>query len=371
MELSKANVQFKFATPMLRQLQSFWAWWLLELEAVLPAPLRQRILPRTERVYLDLNGPILAVSHGTAETRRSLGTYPLTASGTGQVPGPEARTLIRRAGELVLCLPADKVLTKSLTLPLAAEENLREVLGFEMDRNTPFSAQQVYYDYIVTSREPKKQTITLDLVVTPRPLLDELLVQLDALGLHPQRVTARRKSGARLLPVNLHPHGGHNGHADTLRYVNLGLTAVLIALLIGAAAVPLLHKRQAIHALEAELAVTEEKSELAGRLREELNRLTSDTKFLLEKRQSTPLALEIITELTRILPDDTWITHLDIKGWEVNVQGESASAASLIPLIESSTVLSGARFRSPVTRTPRSDAERFILSAETRRQVAP
>jgi len=71
-------------------------------------------------------------------------------------------------------------------------------------------------------------------------------------------------------------------------------------------------------------------------------------------------------ELTRILPDDTWITRLDIKGSELEIQGQSSSAAALIPLIESSSILQNPRFRSPVTQIPRSDAERFQLSAETR-----
>jgi general secretion pathway protein L len=76
--------------------------------------------------------------------------------------------------------------------------------------------------------------------------------------------------------------------------------------------------------------------------------------------------LELLDELTRILPDDTWITRLDIKGSELEIQGQSASAAALIPLIESSSILQNPRFRSPVTQIPRSDVERFHLSAETR-----
>ena len=79
--------------------------------------------------------------------------------------------------------------------------------------------------------------------------------------------------------------------------------------------------------------------------------------------------LEIMDELTRILPDDTWITRLDMKGSELQIQGQSSSAAAVIPLIESSSILQNPSFRSPVTQAPRSEDERFHLSAEIRGQT--
>ena len=44
----------------------------------------------------------------------------------------------------VFCIPAERVLQRNLTLPVAAEDNLRQVLAFEMDRQTPFKADQIY-----------------------------------------------------------------------------------------------------------------------------------------------------------------------------------------------------------------------------------
>jgi general secretion pathway protein L len=86
-----------------------------------------------------------------------------------------------------------------------------------------------------------------------------------------------------------------------------------------------------------------------------------------EKKQATPLVLEIVNEVTRILPDDTWINQLDIKEQEVQIQGQSTSAAALIPSIESSEILQNARFRSPVTKMPGSSTERFHISADVAR----
>ena len=93
-------------------------------------------------------------------------------------------------------------------------------------------------------------------------------------------------------------------------------------------------------------------------------------KLTSRKNLTTLVTLEIINELTRIIPDDTWINRLNIKGQEVEIQGQSASAAALIPLIESSDLLRNPRFRSPVTKIPRLNTERFHLSAEVAMEPA-
>jgi general secretion pathway protein L len=370
-ELNKAMVSLRRPSPVLRELRGYWSWWTQELQGMLPQPLRRYVLARRQRVYLDLNGPILAVSYGNGDSRRSLGTYPLTASGPRSTATPEAHTLIDRAAELVLSLPPEKVLIRSLTLPLAAEENLHEVLGFEMDRNTPFSADQVYYDHVVTARDPKRHTIKLNLVVTPRAVLDELLAQLGEIGFRPQRVTTRGRAGGEILAVNLHPGSAQDDHPKTPYYLNLLLGGLLIALFAGVATLPIVHKKQKLRSMEAELAEAVQQAAAARRLGEDVARLTADANFLLEKKQSTPMALELIAELTRILPNDTWLTHLDITPSEINIRGETASAAALIPLIETSPALADARFRSPVTRMPQGDAERFHISARAETEAAP
>ena len=150
----------------------------------------------------------------------------------------------------------------------------------------------------------------------------------------------------------------------------LDLLSWQLALLLGAIILPLANKLHVINTLEARLELVSAKAEVTRRLREEVEQLGTDSRFLLEKKQATPLTLEIINELTRILPDDTWINRLNIKGREVEIQGQSASAAALIPLIESSDSLRNPRFRSPVTKIPRLNTERFHLSAEVAKEPA-
>ena len=365
MQLSKQNLHIKFSAPLWRGVEAFWSWWISELGGVLPPRVRRALMPRAQRLFLELDGTDLVMSQGTSQNKAELTRYTLDQAEATPLQLSAEDKAHQHARELLLCLPRDKVLTRSLTLPLAAEENLREVLSFEMDRQTPFTAEQVYYDFAVVARSPAEHTLTVDLALATRHMLDELLARLDKHGIHPDRVTINCGNGGGFAAVNLLPAENRQRKAVTPQLVNLALGALAVLLLVSAVSLPLLDKRQKIQALEPLLESANAKAEEAHRLRKEVDQLTANSRFLTDKKRSSRPVLEVMDELTRILPDNTWITRLDIKGSELEIQGQSASAAALIPLIESSSILQNPRFRSPVTQIPRSNVERFHLSAET------
>ena len=92
------------------------------------------------------------------------------------------------------------------------------------------------------------------------------------------------------------------------------------------------------------------------------------SQFLIEKKASDILVVEVVDQVSRILPDHTWIARLDLTGTELQIQGQSAAASSLIGLIESSAWFENARFRSPVVQITGTDYARFHLSANVVRQ---
>ncbi len=74
---------------------------------------------------------------------------------------------------------------------------------------------------------------------------------------------------------------------------------------------------------------------------------------------------QLLDDMTRIIPDDTWVNRVDFSDGEIQLQGQSGAAAGLIGLIEASPTFHNARFRSPVTQIARTSQERFHLSADT------
>jgi len=340
-----------------RHLQDFWSWWSAELLGMLPGALRTALAPDGHMLFLEIREGVVTTSRGSWTAVEETGEQKYLVTQDQPVNLPAG---IR---ETALLLPRERVLVKTVTFPLAAEENLREVLGFEMDRQTPFKADQVYYDYTNPVRDREKHTITVELVVAPRPALDESLAALARIGLHPDIVTTRR-GDARPVAVNLLPARENRHRSLAARRVNLLLGALTAILLIGAIALPLLYKAYLIAGLEPMLESAGNQAADARHLREEVDHLTASSRFLVDRKHAIPMVLLTMNELTRVLPDDTWLERLEINGMEVQLEGISESAAALIPLLESSPYFGNARFRSPVTRAPSANQERFHISAE-------
>ena len=73
--------------------------------------------------------------------------------------------------------------------------------------------------------------------------------------------------------------------------------------------------------------------------------------------------MDLLRELTLILPVDTWVERLQIKGDSLQINGQSTKASALVGILEASDMLDSARFLSPVTTDPRTNKERFLLGA--------
>ena len=89
---------------------------------------------------------------------------------------------------LFLGIPRDQVVLKYLDLPLAIEENLGNVLTYELDHYTPFTIEDVYLDYQIISRDKEGQTLKILLVAVKKELIDRYLMILERLNIRPKGV---------------------------------------------------------------------------------------------------------------------------------------------------------------------------------------
>lgn len=361
---SLQSMKVRYVAPWLRRFDAFWSWWSAELHALLPPALQSVLSQRTQRTFLEVTDDELVTWRGTIAERRELARVSLPLPDAVELSVPDD------APEAVLLLPADKVLVRPMSLPLATEENLREVLSFEMDRQTPFSADQVWYDHMVTKRDPAAGRLELSLVATPRSCVDELLRTLGELGVFPERMTTRDASGTGCLPVNLLPAPDPGTRGKTIRRANAALGLLALALLAVAVTLPLLQKRQLLAELEPQLTEAIAQARSADELRTELERLAQGAGYLVRKKRDQLSMLEIMNEVSRALPDHTWLARADIGATAIQLQGQSSSSATLISLLEASPMFRNVRFRSPVIRIPTSGEERFHLSADIEYEVA-
>ncbi len=353
---SLSRYRVRLFDPLLRPILKFWSWWIGELVAALPADIREAIASANRRIIVVLQDDEWLFSENKNSGQEEIARLPADAV---ELPGD----LSAQINELVFALPADKVLQRTLTLPLAAEENLREVLGFEMDRQTPFAAQQVYYDFRVTGRQTATNTITLDLIVSPRKVVDEFLEKMTQLGLAPDTITTQDQN-SELVPVNLLSTAMRPSRPFTAPRLNTVLASMCVLLFIVALLLPPLLNKNKVAQLEQEILIAESTGQSGLELRRDVERITRTSEFLTQKKLSSVMVLRILDEATRILPDNTWLVRFDVTGLEIQLQGQSTSASDLIQLLESSPLFKEAQFRSSVVQVPRTDREQFHISMQ-------
>jgi general secretion pathway protein L len=351
-------LRIRYAAPLMRRASDFWAWWSAEVLEMLPHGVRDAIALRRQKLFLDTDGANLRLRLGSWLEKRDVLELPLDAV------EDRAADLPREVQQTILVMPADKVLTRALTLPLAAEENLREVLAFEMDQHTPFNAIDVYYDYLITARDTGRQELSVDLVYSPRKEVDAVLDALGRFGLEPDLVTARSRDGSNLRSINLLPLDKRRDRRLSMHRLNLALTALCAVLLVFAISLPLMQKNRALAAIDVELQAAAAAAREGNQIRRDLEKMADASRFLIDKKQSGLLAVEIIDEVSRILPDHTWVARLNLSETELQLQGQSTESASLIGIIEGSPLFENARFDSPVVQIPGTGADRFHLSAD-------
>ena len=343
------------------------AWSFSGLAGLVPSFVRRAFRRGAGTLVLDLSGPDAVIRHVSGGTSREIGRVrsdPLdTATQASTVAGLVKKVNLRKV-DVVLRLPASQALRKTLNLPLAAEENLRQVLAFEMDRQTPFSSEEVYFDFTVRERDRETGRIKVEMTVVPRSAVDEAIEAAVGWGLHPDVVDVAGTDPDGEPSLNLMPRQPGAPRDQPGGALSLGLAAVAVVLAAVALNVPLERQRDLSEELLRQVAAATSQAHAASASRAEIERSIVDGGALVDRKAGMPTATGILAELTRLMPDDTWISQFQLRDTALQVSGYSADASRLIGLVENSPLFHEAKFRSPVTQDARTGRERFNLSAE-------
>ncbi len=346
-----------------RWLRDFFGWWTGQLLELLPAPLRRLVHLEPERWVLAADGPGIRVErlHASEAAESVVACFPIDADPETAPDALRSFERQRRAdADLTLRLPKSMALCRQFNLPLAAEENLREVVGFRMDQETPFKADRVYFDCRVRERDVAGKRIAVELVALPRIAADRYLERLEAFGIVPDALDVDDIEGA----VNLLPPERRRVRASGIGRLDAALGTIGAVLLIAAIAIPLWRDHQTLTELKRLTAEVKKKADAVKKLEDKFELLTATSRFLVEKKKTSPVTIAVLAELTRLLPDDAWLYQFELNGKEVLIQGEAATSSAIIGLIEASPLFSNVTFRSPVTQNRVTGGERFNLAAE-------
>jgi general secretion pathway protein L len=355
-------------------IRAFFSWWFGELAAMLPARLVQWLHPAADRLVLDLAEDSLVVGHVTAQSRTEVGRVDLKDMDVAAQRTAIARLVkgLDLGGMVIsLCLPRRQALRKMLDLPAAAEPNLRQVLSFEMDRQTPFTSDDVYFDFRVRERNRETRRIGVEMIVLPRAVVDAAVARARGWGLAPAAVGISGEDAGASAPLNILPETRGPRQGRFANGIGLALGAVAIALLAAVIYLPLEHQRLRAETLARDVVQAKEEAGASRQLQDEIDRMIDQGRFIVEKKKQRPPFIEILNEVTHLLPDDTWLFRMRYFEGDVQTFGYSPAASTLIGTIEESDLFQNAQFRAPMTRDPRVDADRFHIAFQVAGATKP
>lgn len=356
-------------TPLPR----FFAWWGAQLLACLPERWRARLAGRSEALLLERREREVMVWRERGGVASEFGNIDLSLPAEAQAEEfRRLRARIENPGvRSVFMMPSARALTRTLTLPAAVEENLRQVLAFEMDRQTPFKADQVYFDGRITARDSAARNMRVELVVMPRAQLDPEIAAIAGGALELDAVdTWREEPGSARHQINLLPVERRARRRDMRLPVNLGLAAAAVALLVFNMSQSLANRAIAVETMRSEVAKVEAEARKVSELRKSLQDSISGANFLADKKRKGPVVIGLLDDLARRLKDDTYLERLSIENNQIQLQGQSKEAAGLIGVLGASPYLSNPRFEGQIQPDPRSGKDRFTISAEPREVAA-
>lgn len=346
----------------------FLSWWGRNLAAWLPASARRVLGFDRGRLLLQIEGQSLLLRLQQGDELRDLGSVPGLLVGADGVVAtdPLARLLSPRLAQLPrwLLVPAASGLRRRLTLPAAAAERLRDVVGFEIDRQTPFTAESVAFDARVLRRaESADGQIEAELVVVPRQQLEPLLQALGPLASGLSGIDAADAQGVPM-GINLLAPAQRRRAGDPLRAWNLLLAVVAVLALAAAMWHLLANRRAAAQTLEQTISHNSQAARRAAAQRQELIDLIEGQAFLDRLRTERPTTVEVMDELSRRLPDTTYLEKLAIEDNSVLLIGLSREAPSLVQRLQGSPLWRAPALTGALQPDPASGRDRFTLTAE-------
>jgi general secretion pathway protein L len=334
----------------------FLAWWRQHLWECVPNALRQRA-SRAARPAM------VSIADGLAWPARSELQQSVALSGSPLLNGDRSSPK-----SLALVVGERNGFRRDVALPLTVEPRLAQVLAYELDRLTPLKPGDLYFDFRVKRRDNANGLCIVEVVAAPKARVNPMIAEIESRGGKVDRLLLAASDA--------------DGGVDLMRasrkvgetvIKNARLTPLLLivcaALAASMVAYPIFKKRQHVIALQPTESSARAEAETATVIQRQLEKQVSDYNFLLKRKHSLPIVVQVLEDVGKRLPDDTWAQSFEIKPQpntktrEVIVQGETGSGAKLLQLVQESPLLKDPTLKAAMTRVAPT-AERFHFAGE-------
>lgn len=253
-----------------------------------------------------------------------------------------------------------RVLFRPLALPLRATEFLAGVVRQQIDRLTPWTANDAAFGWSAPVAAGADR-IAVTVAATARAVVQPVVDALIAAGAEAVAVTATPPDAA---PITVLEHSA-SGALDIARVRRMLVAALIVTGLLAGVSLSVAGLAGMKLASEQEdLTRRIAERRMAIRLGREGGLAATPLRALERRKYQNPSSVIVLEALSQILPDHTYVTELRIEGDKLRLIGVTRDAPGLIRLIEQSQNFTRATFFAPTTKGPSDPGERFHIEAQ-------
>ncbi len=268
-------------------------------------------------------------------------------------------SILGETKDIVLKLPAASFFERSFDVPSRAASQIQEIAEQEIKRKTPFDPNGIHHAFALSPKSGG--LVAVHQTIVRRSIVDAFLTKL---GLDPSRISMVVSDGpGQTVPVRLHAQKVRQTSKLRRALGVLALTASALAVINFGMLWWSMH--QTISGAEVAVGRLRREAVTVRGLEDEVSRVSGAVQQL-EARRNGRAAIDFLREVSRLLPDGSWITDWRISEGAMSMSGFSSSATALVALMEKSPLIERANLAAPITIDPISGRERFSLVARIR-----
>jgi general secretion pathway protein L len=347
--------------------KKFFRWWKRELSFLIPDKIKQLISDQQGTIIVRPEGNQFILSYWFDWRDEPLAKLDRDETGIAQYHELLASDERLQKADLIFRLTRRYAIQKELSLPAAAKENLLQVVTYELSRYSPFSAEHAYYAVKALDVTNEPGQLRVMLILTAREVLDTFYRDLKTFGMVPKFVDYEDFSNVldhSEEPYNLLPEWLREKTDKTAQIINAVLAGLVALLFVAALALPVWFESRSVNALQEKIHAIEKEAKSIKALQAEVDALVDETQQLLNKKSEKPPVVAVLDTLSKLIKDDTWLAYGQYASGQLQIQGESPAASTLISVLEASDVFANAKFVSPVTRDNVTKLERFQITVD-------
>ncbi len=289
----------------------------------------------------------------------------IAADGTVQHVPAEIATLLP-GSHVELILRPERFLFQPLDLPGRASEFLGGVVRAQIDRLTPWDANEAAFGWS-NPIETGSGRIALTVVAAPLASMTPYVQALIGLGAHSVSVfTNLPGADARATPIKIFEQEAPGEIGGIRRVLLYTLVAAGIAAVAAAASAAFIEAHLDAQADELTLKI----ASIRGNIGASSAIATGSIAAAQQYKHDAASTVLIFETLSRILPDHTYVTELQVEGNKLKLVGMTRDAPSLVGLLEKSG-FTRASFFAPTTRSPSQPGEQFNIEAVIQLPAVP